>query len=133
MGVLRTSPTSGVQYARIAPGGFEILSVLNTIAGMRQADLSITCGTDSHPNTDPHFRGEAYDLSVEGLSGQDILTLCQQLQSMLGAKFTVLYECPSTGQALAPGNGQTNPFIYINVGATGPHIHIQVRIGQTYP
>ncbi len=131
MGVVRTK--DGVTFARIAPGGFEILSALVTVAGMQTADLEVTCGTEGHTSPDPHVRGEAYDLSIAGLDGDQILALCQRLAATLGFKFTVLYEVPSLGQSLAPSGGQSNPHLYVNAGATAPHIHLQVKIGQTYP
>jgi hypothetical protein len=70
---------------------------------------------------------------VDGLTGDDILVRCQRLAALLGDKFTVLYECPSVGQALGPSNGQSNPFLYLNSAATAPHLHIQIKIGQVYP
>lgn len=131
MGVVQTK--DGVQFARIAPGGFEILSALVTVAGMQIDDLEVTCGTEGHTSPDPHVRGEAYDVSIAGLTGDQILALCQRLHATLGLKFTVLYEVPSLGQAQGPASGQSNPYLYVNAGATAPHLHVQVKIGSTYP
>lgn len=130
MAVLRTK--LGVQFTQIAPGGFEILSALVIVAGMGTADLLLTCGTEGHPPTDPHTLGKAYDVSIEGLTGDQIAVFCQRLKATLGAKFTVLYEVPTAAQAL-PSTMDLSPYLYVNAGATGPHVHVQVKIGETYP
>lgn len=131
MAVLRSK--DGVQFAVIRPGGFEILSALVTLAGMQGTDLEITCGTEGHPPTDHHTLGEAYDLSIQGLTGDQVLSLCQRLKASLGLQFTVLYEVPSLGQVLHTNVGSLSPYLYVNAGATAPHVHVQVKIGETYP
>lgn len=131
MGVVQTK--AGVQFAMIHPGGFEILSALVTLAGMQVGDIEITCGTEGHPPTDHHSFGEAYDISIQDLTGDQIFALCQRLKATLGAKFTILYEVPSAAQAVKSNIGDLSPYLYVNAGATAPHIHVQVKIGATYP
>lgn len=119
-------PKAGVEFARIAPAGGAILAAAGVVALQMRRDLTITSGTDSHPSDDPHARGEAFDLSVQGMSEAEILTLVESLKSYLGPKFTVLYECPTRP------NGVLGTFAYVNAHATAPHVHAQYQKGLTF-
>lgn len=91
-------------------------------------DLMITCGTDSHALPDPHVTGEAYDLSVQGMSAQQIADVKASLERSLGPFFTVLYEVPQV-----PSDSTLRSIAYVNVKATGSHFHVQRKKGTTYP
>mgnify|MGYP003500660993 CR=1 FL=1 len=119
---------AGVRFDRILPSGFRILAALDRLATTLGRDVVLTCGTDSHVMPDPHVRGEAYDVSIKGWSATDIDTAHKELRSQLGPAFTVLYEVPSQ-----PSDPTLRPIAYVNSKATGPHFHIQVKKGTTYP
>lgn len=109
MGVLRVK--DGVEFATIAPGGFRILRVLDSIAGL-SSDLIITSGTDgTHSGPlDPHHRGEAYDIRSHDLANK--LGTLSLIQTQLGTAFFAFLEDPQTDNE---------------------HIHVQVRKGTTFP
>lgn len=125
--VVRHRPSA--RFDVIRPAGFRILAALDLTALACQTDLMITCGTDSHHLPDPHVTGEAYDVSVHGLSAQQIADVKASLERILGPAFTVLYEVPKE-----PSDPTLRPIAYVNLDATGPHIHIQLRKGLgAYP
>ena len=126
MNVVRHRP--GARFDVIAPAGFRILAALDQTAQDCRVDLMVTCGTDSHAMPDPHVTGEAYDVSVLGLSAQQIADVKANLDAALGPLFTVLYEVPSV-----PSDPTLRPIAYVNVKATGPHFHIQRKKGTTFP
>ncbi len=126
MNVVRHRPAA--RFDLIAPAGFRILSAIDQVAQICSVDLMLTCGTDSHALPDPHVTGEAYDVSVHMLSAQQIADVKAALERTLGPLFTVLYEVPSV-----PSDPTLRPIAYVNVQATGQHIHIQKRKGTTFP
>lgn len=106
----------GCQFAVIAPAGFRILSAIDQIAVWDQLEVTITSGTDGTHGTaatpgasDPHYRGEAYDIRTHDLP--DKLAFLVKLQSTLGPKFYAFIEYP--GQAIE-------------------HIHVQLRNGESF-
>lgn len=123
--VLRAEPD--VQM-KPAPAGFRILAALDGATKVMGQDLWLTCGCEGHPPTDPHTLGEAFDLSVQGLSPARVVKLRDLLLQTLGMRFTVLYEVPHT-----PNDVTLAGIAYVNPDATGPHIHIQRAKGTTYP
>ena len=122
MHVLRHTPSA--RFDVIRPAGFRILTALGLVVDLCRVDLVITCGTDSHALPDPHVTGEAYDVSVKGLSAQQIADVKAELDKILGPLFTVLFETNKT-----PSDPTLRPIAYINQNATGPHFHIQKRKG----
>lgn len=100
-----------------------ILAALDGAAGLLRHDLTVTCGREGHPLTDPHTRGLALDVRVQDLSEAQILALVDAVQQRLGAAFTVLYEIP-----VRPV-GVLASIAYVNANATGPHCHVQLRKG----
>ena len=126
MGLLTARPS--VQFARIAPAGFQILGALVLVARQLDVDLTLTSGTDSHTGTDPHVTGEAYDVSVKGLSALTIRQVTEALREQLGGAFTVLYECPSR-----PADPLLADLAYVNPKASGAHWHIQRKKGTVFP
>jgi hypothetical protein len=111
MGVLRVK--DGVQFTIIAPGGFAILSALNTTARIVDHDLTITSACDGEHSgpEDPHHRGEAYDVRSHDVpdKGMFLTTLRQQLSEY---RFYAFLEDP---------------------GEENEHFHIQVKKGTVYP
>jgi hypothetical protein len=104
---------AGVQFAIIAPGGFEILRAITEAAMGLSYDVMITSGTDgthSGPN-DPHHRGEAYDVHTKDVPDKQEL----------------LY---SIMKHLAPD--QFYGFIE-DENMPNEHIHVQVKKGTVYP
>lgn len=126
MNVVRHRPSAYFQV--IAPAGFRILSALDQAAQACRVDLMITSGTDSHTAPDPHVSGDAYDVSVFGLSADQIANVKASMESTLGPLFTVLYEVEKV-----PSDPTLRAIAYVNVKATGPHFHIQRRKGTVFP
>lgn len=106
----------GVKFDVIAPAGFRILSALDRASVAFVHDITITCGSEAHPPTDPHSTGEAYDIRTNDLAPADVPELASYLTRALGGAFTVIIESPAT-----------------NPKATGAHIHIQRKKGTTFP
>ena len=123
--VLRHRP--GAQFDHIEPAGFRILSALDQATQVCQTDLMITSGTDSHAGG-AHPVGDAYDVSVIGLSADQIEAVYTFLTVTLGTLFTVLYEVPKV-----PSDPTLHHIAYVNAHATGPHLHIQRNKGTVYP
>jgi hypothetical protein len=97
----------GVQFAKIAPLGFEILAAFNTVSDILQRDLTVTGGTDgNHMEGSRHYSGEAYDLRSKDMNAAEKQTLCNYLESTLGPDFLVLLE---------------------DTGGVNEHIHVQPR------
>ena len=117
-----------VRFSMIAPAGFKILAAIQRAAEQCDWDLEITSATDSHTQPSAHVTGEAYDLSVKGMSAQTIEDVKKALEAALGPLFTVLYEVPTP-----PSDPTLRHIAYVNARATGPHFHIQRRKGTIYP
>ena len=126
MNVVRHRPSA--RFDIIAPAGFRILSAIDQAAQECLVDLMITSGTDSHAQPDPHVTGEAYDVSVLGLSAQQIADVKASLEDVLGNLFTVLYEVREV-----PSDPTLRPIAYVNAKATGSHFHIQRRRSTVFP
>ena len=126
MNVLRARPD--VRFDVIRPAGFRILAALDLATQDCRVDLEITCWNEGHGPDNPHTLGEAGDVSVRGLSADQISDVKASLEATLGPLFTVLYEVRQV-----PSDSTLRPIAYINVAATGPHFHVQRRRGTTYP
>jgi hypothetical protein len=110
MGVVRVK--DGVEFTKIAPGGFRILAVLDSLA-RQTGDLTITSACDGEHSgpSDPHHRGEAYDVRTHDLPNP--MGVLQLIIAALGLEFFYAFlEDPST---------------------PNEHIHIQVKKGSVYP
>lgn len=119
----------GVEFAVIAEGGAVILKALARQARLSSWDWVISCGTEGHPETDPHTRGCAYDVSLANFpNSQSIARAHAALRLELGATFTVLFETPYP--TIDP---DLAPIAYLNADATARHFHIQVKRGLSYP
>lgn len=114
---------SGVEFAVIAPAGFEILRALATVSNKLGIDLTITSGTDGlhSGESDPHHSGNAFDVRSHDLvNKQDVLTA---ILTELGQP------SPSSGGYV------TARFFGWLENANGPdeHFHFQLRHGQVFP
>lgn len=105
----------GVLFTTLAPGGFEILAAITQTAKALSVDLVITSGTDGchSGQTDPHHRGEAYDVRSQGFSPELKQAILNGVMAKLGFdRFYGFLESP---------------------GTDNEHFHFQVRKGTTYP
>lgn len=89
--------------------------------------LVITAGTNGH-TSGRHPAGEALDVSVAGLTPQQVVRLYRLLQRALGKRFTVLYEVRTR-----PTDQVLRTIAWINPKATAPHLHLQVKKGTAFP
>jgi hypothetical protein len=123
--VVRAAP--GVRFDRIAPAGFRILAAFDGLSKRIDRDVLITSGTDSH-TSGRHPLGEAFDLSVREWTPSMIVQAVAFLRLTLGARFTVLYEVPTS-----PQHPELQAIAFVNGNASGRHIHVQPVKGSTYP
>lgn len=105
----------GVQFTKIAPGGFRILSAIDYAALTLSVNLTITSacdGTHSGPN-DPHLRGEAYDVRSHDFDVVEKKDVLDTIMAQLGfSEFYGFLEAPDT---------------------ENEHFHFQVKRGTIYP
>ena len=106
----------GCAFAVISPAGFHILSAIDQIAVWDQLAVTITSGTDgTHGTTatpgvsDPHYRGEAYDIRTHDLPDKQAFLV--KLQQTLGPRFFAFIEYPDQA---------------------AEHIHVQLRNGEQF-
>lgn len=104
-----------VEFTKIAPGGFRILSALDQTTAKLGIDLVLTSACDGeHSGTnDPHHRGEAYDIRSHDLVAIDKDRVLATVMSLLG------WDC-FYGFLEAPGTDNE-------------HFHFQVKKGTEYP
>lgn len=126
MGVILVK--AGARFDVIDPAGFRLLGALDRVSRSLPYDLTITCGTDSHPTTDPHTLGRAYDIRTHDLT--DV-----QKQFLLRAVLLDLqngdHDAPI---AVSGGLATTHFFGWIeHPGEITEHCHIQQRKGTTFP
>lgn len=106
----------GCQFAVIAPAGFHILAAIDNIAQWDLLTVTITSGTDgthgtaaTPGETDPHYRGEAYDIRTHDLP--DPHDFLAKLQQELGERFYAFIEFE---------------------GQPDEHIHVQLKTGAVF-
>lgn len=126
MKALRVKP--GVQFARIKPAGFRILSALQRCVLTLDIDLTITCGSEAHSPGNPHTLGEAFDVRSK--------TLAPHLKPVvLDAVLADLSDGPEDVPTPTSGGYGTRAFFGFLEAAGTPqeHFHFQRRRWQTYP
>ncbi len=98
----------------IAPGGFVLLAAIRDAAVTCEVDLTITSACDGEHSgpTDPHHRGEAYDIRTHDMTPEKKQEVLSDIQDALGDRFFAFLESPAT---------------------ENEHIHCQVKKGTTYP
>lgn len=128
MNVLKVKP--GVEFTLIAPAGFRLLGALEATARGIGLDLTITSACDGEHSgpTDPHHKGEAYDvrskglplLTIEMLIHHAILALCDEGEVPVAASRT---------------SYTTNHFFGFleQAGTANEHLHFQRRRNTVYP
>ena len=130
MGYLRCKP--GVRFDPIDPAGFRLLGSLERIAREVPYDLTVTCGSEAHPASDPHTLGAAYDVRTHDL------TLDRKLY-ILRAVLLDLQEgaddAPVTLATVPVPNFATRRFFgqLEHPGQETEHLHLQRRKGVTFP
>lgn len=119
---------AGAGFPVLAPAGIRILSTIDQTAQQFGIVLTVTSGSEpmGRAPTDPHPLGEAVDVSVQGLTTDEIRDLHAEFTMRLGSAFTVLYETPRPSAGLAD-------LAYVNPKATGEHFHLQRKKGTTWP
>jgi hypothetical protein len=113
IGVTRVKP--GVQFSTILPAGFRLLSAIDQAASSLSVDLTITSGTDGEHSgqTDPHHRGEAYDVRSQGFSPELKAAILDGVMRRVGwDSFYGFLESPNT---------------------PNEHFHFQVKKGIVWP
>ncbi len=127
MNVIRVKP--GVQFSVIAPAGFRLLAALDTTARRLAVDLTITCGSDSHPPTDPHSTGEAYDVRTHDFTDDQKQAILREL--LLELSDGTPEDAPL---AVSDGLGTKGFWGWIeNPGLPTEHLHVQRRNRTVYP
>lgn len=126
MGVLRVK--DGVSFDRIDPAGFRLLGSLDRVARSMHNDLTITCGSDSHPASDPHTLGRAYDVRTHDLTAE-------QKSFLLRGLMLDLQEAENDAPVpVGGGLATTRFFAFIeDPGRDNEHLHAQQRKGVSYP
>lgn len=130
-GIVRVKP--GVLFTVIAPAGFRLLAAIERTARALAIELTITSACDGEHSgpTDPHHRGEAYDVRTRNLTEpqkdgvlREILNACHDAGD--GSPRPV----DGTPRSLATGRF----FGFVEApGDVNEHIHVQVRKGRVYP
>lgn len=115
------------------PAGARILGTLDRLTRELAYDLTITAGADSHPPTDPHTLGRAFDVRTHDL------TLDQKLYVLRAVLLDLQDGAADAPETLAiagiPHNLATRYFFgqLENEGGADEHLHFQLRRGATLP
>lgn len=125
---VRTKP--GVKMDPLAPAGIRILAAVWVVAQKLKRDLLVSCGSEDHTPPSRHVAGEAIDVAVKGMDDTFILALRKALMEELGVDFTVLLE---DRPPLSKVSDALRPYVTLNSKATALHMHLQPRMGTTYP
>lgn len=109
------------------PAGARILGTLDRVARRLAFDVTITCGADSHPLTDPHSRGRAFDVRTHGLTeDQKTYLLREALLDLQDDAADAPEELTIRGIALALATRRWFGQIEHH-GEDGEHVHLQLR------
>lgn len=127
MGVVRVKDLA-VLFARIDPAGFRLLGSIDRVSRSLHCDLTITCGTDSHPPSDPHSLGRAYDVRTHDLTAD-------QKDFLVRGVLLDLQEAESDAPIQVSGGWATTQFFgwLEHPGEEGEHAHFQQRKGVSFP
>lgn len=118
----------GVTFRMGPPAGFRILAAISALAFFLGKDVTISCGSDSHPAADPHSLGEAFDIRTNGEDDETIKRMLLFLRNDLGPLFTVLHERKEDVTS-----GPLVGLVTVNPLASGQHIHAQRKRNTIYP
>jgi hypothetical protein len=127
MNGVRVKP--GADCSVIAPAGFRLLGALDRTARRLQVDLTITCGCDAHPPTDPHTLGEAYDVRTHGFDPATTVRILRDVMLDLADD-----DNPMDAPTEVSGGLATMRFFgwLEHAGAPTEHLHFQRRQGTVY-
>lgn len=104
-----------MSFSTIAPGGFRLLGAIDAASFQLNMDLTITSACDGEHSgpTDPHHRGEAYDVRSHDFSESDKrLVLATIMGKLEPTRFFGFLEA---------------------AGTENEHLHFQVTKGTVYP
>ena len=119
----------GVSFDLVAPAGFRILGALERTCRRLQFSLTITCGCEAHPPTDPHTLGEAYDVRTRDFSLDDKRRILRELM------LDLVDDANPIDVVLPVGNGLATVQFYgqiEDIGGPNEHLHVQRRRSTTY-
>ena len=117
-----------VKFTRIRPGGFRLLSALERTARTMGHDLTITSGAEAHAATNPHTRGEAYDVRTHDLTPE------QKVQLLVLTMSDLKDDASEVIQEVSGGLATARFFGFLEAADTpNEHAHFQRRRGRTYP
>lgn len=119
---------AGVSFTRIAPAGFRLLAAIEGTARRLQLPLTITCACEGHPATDPHTKGEAYDVRSHTLTAAQQRDVLRDVLLDLGDDVDDAPIEIGIGVATRRFYGQLE-----DPGGANAHLHFQRRKGTTYP
>lgn len=119
---------AGCETSIIAPSGVRILAAIHATAQLLGHDLVVTCGCDSHPASDPHSKGQAFDVRSHDLTAA-------QKQSVLETMMAQLQDDPSDLPIAKDGGYVTKHFFgwLEHEGQENEHFHWQQRNGVAFP
>ncbi len=127
LNVVRIKP--GVQFSVIAPAGVRILGALDAVARRLRVDLTITCGTEAHPPSDPHATGEAYDIRTHDFTDDQKQAILRELLLELSDDQT-----SDAPLVVSDGLGTRGFWGWIeHPGLPTEHLHVQRRNRTVYP
>lgn len=109
------------------PAGARLLGSIDRVARTWPTDLTITSGSDSHPPTDPHTLGRAFDLRTHDLADGGKRQLLDQILLDLcdgGADYPTAMPLPGIWLAMATAHwfGQVEEY-----QQPDEHLHVQSR------
>jgi hypothetical protein len=103
----------GVQFTCFRDEMIGVWDVIERLFMVIGVEMVITCGTDGHPDADPHPHGFAVDLRTHGVPSEKREPLRQSIADRLGPTYTVLLENPGTDEE--------------KLKHAKEHIHVQYR------
>ena len=130
MGVLRFK--DGVTLTPDVAGA-RLLGSIERVVRTWPTDMVVTCGSDSHPPTDPHTHGRAFDLRTHGLTDDQKKTLLTEvLADLREPDLDPPVEMPIAGIWFAANTrfwfGQIENHL-----ADDEHLHVQLRNAAVFP
>lgn len=113
--------------------GVRILGTLDRLARAWRFDVTVTCGSEGHPPTDPHTLGRAFDVRVHDYTdSQKTYLLEQALLDLRDGAFDATETLTIPGIWLARANQRWFGQIEAH-GEADEHLHLQLRKGVTWP
>ena len=89
----------GVEFSVLRSEIYSLFSGLELLFKQHKAECVITCGTERHPEDDPHPHGFAIDLRSHDVPSDLQRPLFAELSAFCGQRYTVLFEGEGSGNA----------------------------------